>query len=963
VSAIIQKSAAGSFVVSVPDPADEAFHEGLRAGPDGGWQQTAGIFSAIATMLSLKAHDADRQSRENLIRQLDELETTVRNGAAEDSSRLKVELARLEAELRAWRGITWGSGLDGGAAAPGAEAGEGAGGADGFPVLSETNAAESLSTHRGMNRLQSIGSPEQFDRLTRDIQESFALGLAAADRPLAGRQDLPNRILDGVPAAGIDHAGLDAFSERIEASHRQLTARLEVGLSSAANETNTLKDMIAAAAMKFEQARDAEQTQRVGVILEREIAKLAGRLDHAGEGFASLAVLERAIGGLSVQLEETAQIASGLSSVVAASHAAAGPASAHSDHTQAVLREIAKVGALHESAWQRVHATLADIQQSLEHIAKATRGGTGLSGAALIPTSADPFAPILTSLAQHGQEGPLAARVVRPGAIEKAAYEEEILPAGEVFVTALPQATATFKAIDAVSVQSKDGGEMGSFLIEPGLGFPGRSGDSETRGQSNGPPKVSYDREEPAGHTDFIAAARRAARAAQLQGAAAASGTANPGMGHDGLAAPGGGPVRRSGRSFPLLSRRPLVFWGVLVFAAMGAFAATLAHSRFRESVPELLKRFERAAPQAKPAAASEAPASTRLARQTFPPNPPASPSLASPSQASEPPAGLDQSPVANAAPLDPKALHPLAPVEASFSANGAARSGDSRPSGIAAPTHLIAGSDAIVADTLGRSNGADNAARPRPVAAFPLGAVLPTSATAAAGSPPARAAARNLIEDAKSGDAAAQLELAIRFAEGGPSERNYEMAAQWYGKAAERGLAVAEYRLASLYERGLGVAQDMQRAKNLYQRAAEKGNTRAMHNLGVLAVESADGKPNYTSAALWFGKAAEYGVRDSQYNMAVLLARGLGLPKDLVKSYIWFSIVAAAGDPDAAKKRDDVAARLTSSELASANAAAAAFAPRQADQAANEAAPSAVHLEASPAKPEQSVKPKLSGL
>jgi localization factor PodJL len=96
---------------------------------------------------------------------------------------------------------------------------------------------------------------------------------------------------------------------------------------------------------------------------------------------------------------------------------------------------------------------------------------------------------------------------------------------------------------------------------------------------------------------------------------------------------------------------------------------------------------------------------------------------------------------------------------------------------------------------------------------------------------------------------------------------------------------------------------------------------------------------------------------------MAVLLARGLGLPKDLVKSYIWFSIVAAAGDPDAAKKRDDVAARLTSSELASANAAAAAFAPRQADQAANEAAPSAVHLEASPAKPEQSVKPKLSGL
>jgi hypothetical protein len=39
----------------------------------------------------------------------------------------------------------------------------------------------------------------------------------------------------------------------------------------------------------------------------------------------------------------------------------------------------------------------------------------------------------------------------------------------------------------------------------------------------------------------------------------------------------------------------------------------------------------------------------------------------------------------------------------------------------------------------------------------------------------------------------------------------------------------------------------------------------------------------------------------------------------------------AAAGDADAARKRDDVAATLTSSELAAANAAAAAFEPRPA--------------------------------
>jgi len=238
--------------------------------------------------------------------------------------------------------------------------------------------------------------------------------------------------------------------------------------------------------------------------------------------------------------------------------------------------------------------------------------------------------------------------------------------------------------------------------------------------------------------------------------------------------------------------------------------------------------------------------------------------------------------------------------------------------------------------------------------------AVPSAGPSTAPATPPAVGPNENLFGQAEAGDAAAQFDLAVRYAEGGAGPRNYELAAQWYEKAAQQGLAVAEYRLGSLYEKGHGVGKDMQRAKDLYQRAAEKGNTRAMHNLGVLAAEG--GKPNYTSAALWFGKAAEYGIRDSQYNLAVLLARGLGLPKDLVKSYTWFAIVAAAGDADAARKRDDVAARLTSSELAAANAAAAGFAPRPADHAANEIASPPAQLEAAPAQ-RQPLKPKVSGL
>jgi localization factor PodJL len=72
---------------------------------------------------------------------------------------------------------------------------------------------------------------------------------------------------------------------------------------------------------------------------------------------------------------------------------------------------------------------------------------------------------------------------------------------------------------------------------------------------------------------------------------------------------------------------------------------------------------------------------------------------------------------------------------------------------------------------------------------------------------------------------------------------------------------------------------------------------------------------------------------------------------------------VAAAGDADAATKRDEVAARLTSSELAAANAAAAAFESRPAERTANEAPPPAAYRDANPATQGQPVKPKISGL
>jgi localization factor PodJL len=190
----------------------------------------------------------------------------------------------------------------------------------------------------------------------------------------------------------------------------------------------------------------------------------------------------------------------------------------------------------------------------------------------------------------------------------------------------------------------------------------------------------------------------------------------------------------------------------------------------------------------------------------------------------------------------------------------------------------------------------------------------------------------------AAAGDAKAQFLLATNYAEGRHVPRNFTAAAAWYAKAAAQGLAPAQYRLASLYEKGIGVTRDLGQARSLYQKAAQQGNIRAMHNLAVLSADGGDdGKPDYATAAQWFKKAAEYGVRDSQYNLAVLLARGLGVRQNFVAAYMWFSIVAAQGDNDAARKRDDVGARLNANELAAAKAMADAFHAKTPDPVAND--------------------------
>ncbi len=83
----------------------------------------------------------------------------------------------------------------------------------------------------------------------------------------------------------------------------------------------------------------------------------------------------------------------------------------------------------------------------------------------------------------------------------------------------------------------------------------------------------------------------------------------------------------------------------------------------------------------------------------------------------------------------------------------------------------------------------------------------------------------------------------------------NYKQAFRLFQQFADRGDAVAQNNLGMLYAEGLGVAQDYQQAKAWWQKAANQGHAGAQYNLGVMYYEGKGMEKNYQKAKVWWQK------------------------------------------------------------------------------------------------------------
>jgi len=424
---------------------------------------------------------------------------------------------------------------------------------------------------------------------------------------------------------------------------------------------------------------------------------------------------------------------------------------------------------------------------------------------------------------------------------------------------------------------------------------------SEAAVSSTKPPVIA----DPGQKPNFIAAARRAAQAAAAGSNAEATGKGSAALKN---------PSQRT---------RPLIIAGVGALIVLGCIQIA---SRLFEAGPQV-------PPPAAPTEESQPPKAAQP--EKTPPPVTALPQPEPPPPAPQPPAAAAPAPLP--VPSAPPAAVPVPQPNPKSGANISTK-----------PTQQTAARDSTRDAVAAVAAATDvTGALPRP--ATPLGDKLP----ATIGGPALRAAAL-------SGDAAAAYEVGTRFADGHGVPRSSEAAALWFERAAKQGLAPAQFRLGGFYEKGIGVKKDLAAARDLYLAAAGKGNGKAMHNLAVLYAEGVDGPADYANAAHWFREAADHGVTDSQYNLGILYARGTGVTQNYAESYKWFALAAIQGDQDAAKKSDEVAARLDQQSLAAARLAVKTWtAQPQPDDAINVKAPPAGWDATASAAPAAKPKPQ----
>lgn len=188
----------------------------------------------------------------------------------------------------------------------------------------------------------------------------------------------------------------------------------------------------------------------------------------------------------------------------------------------------------------------------------------------------------------------------------------------------------------------------------------------------------------------------------------------------------------------------------------------------------------------------------------------------------------------------------------------------------------------------------------------------------------------------AEQGNATAQLAIGRLYEMGWGVAQDHAKAATWFLLAADQGLAEAQFHLANAYGSGEGVPKDLAECVRWLRLAANQGHSGAEYGLGVYYLTGSGVPEDDAEGVRWLRSAASHGEIGALYSLGLLATDGAkGVQQDLVVAYAMMSLAAAGPNadrvvPDAAAKRDALAARITPAQRADADQRVRAWRPAQ---------------------------------
>ena len=138
----------------------------------------------------------------------------------------------------------------------------------------------------------------------------------------------------------------------------------------------------------------------------------------------------------------------------------------------------------------------------------------------------------------------------------------------------------------------------------------------------------------------------------------------------------------------------------------------------------------------------------------------------------------------------------------------------------------------------------------------------------------------------ANQGDAEAQYEVGLCYANGIGVVQDCVESVIWFRKSAEQGDAEAQVALGSCYMRGEGVVRDFNEAMKWYQKAAKQDVAFAKYWIGFFYENGLGVEANITEAIKWYVQAEHQGLDLAQYSLGLCYLNGDGVARDIEKAF-----------------------------------------------------------------------------